>query len=169
MSRRRSSAVRPSRNVLQPHRLVPTPHLVPGKTIAAAIRSAALRGVHVDLVVPSEAATGIAQAAGYSYCADLFDVVVRVLEFARGLLHAETLTIDTDFALIGSANFDIHSFMLNFEVALLIYDDDCVSQLRLLRGECRDKSVALSASTGRTRPAIQRVADLVAKLLSPLL
>ncbi|MBL1216055.1 MAG: cardiolipin synthase [Planctomycetes bacterium] len=146
-----------------------TPYFVPDDATVVAIQTAALRGVEVNLVVPRVSDNWIAQAAGRSFYGELLGAGVKVHEFAEGLLHAKTLTVDTDFALIGSANLDIRSFMLNFELAVLIYDDDFASELRFLQGRYIQQSESLTLKRWRDRPGRQRIGDPLAKLLSPLL
>lgn len=146
-----------------------TPYFVPDDATAEAFRTAALRGVEVNLVVPRVSDNWIAQAAGRSFYGELLGAGVNVHEFREGLLHAKTLTVDTDFALIGSANLDIRSFMLNFELAVLIYDDDFASELRFLQGRYMQQSEPLTLGKWRGRPRYQRIGDPMAKLLSPLL
>jgi len=146
-----------------------TPYFIPDDAIVAAIRSSAMRGVQIDLVVPKRSDNWIAQAAGRSYYAELLDVGVRIHEHQKGMLHAKTLTVDKNFALIGSANLDIRSFMLNFEVALLIYDNNFSSNLRFLQERYMQAGVLLSNRIWNTRPMKQRIGDNIAKLLSPLL
>lgn len=146
-----------------------TPYFVPDDALVSALRSAAMRGVRVHLVVPKRSDSRIAQAAGRSYYGELLHAGVNIHEFIPGLLHAKTLTVDNDFALIGSANLDIRSFMLNFEIGLLIYDDDFASHMRFLQQTYMDQSDALTIEAWKSRGRWRRLGDNVAKLMSPLL
>ena len=146
-----------------------TSYFVPDEAILSAMRSAALRGVQVVLVVPKHSDHWIAQAAGRSHYGYLLDVGVEIFEFNDGLLHAKTLSIDRQFAVIGSANLDVRSFMLNFELALLVYDSDFASQVHYLQESYIHRSEGLVRHRWRKRGTTRVLLDNVAKLATPLL
>ncbi|MFO7892241.1 MAG: cardiolipin synthase [Longimicrobiales bacterium] len=146
-----------------------TPYFVPDESMLAAMRSASVRGVEVVLVVPKKSDHGLAAAAGRSHYPYLLDVGVEIREYPGALLHAKTLTMDRDFAIVGSANLDVRSFSLNFELALLVYDTDFASQLHYLQAEYLEKAERLSKQAWRRRGVVRKVADNVARLLTPLL
>ena len=146
-----------------------TPYFVPDDSMLAAMRSAALRGVEVILVVPKKSDHAMAAAAGRSHYGFLLENGVRIQEYPGALLHAKTLTVDREFAIVGSANLDVRSFSLNFELALLVYDSDFASQLHYLQTEYLAKAEPLSHGAWRRRGPVQKVADNVARLVTPLL
>jgi len=146
-----------------------TPYFVPDETMITAIRSVALRGAEVVLVVPRHSDNIVAQAAGRSHYGYLLDVNVQIYEFTAGLLHAKTLTVDRELAIIGSANLDVRSFMLNFELALLVYDTDFASHLHFLQQSYINRSERLMLAAWQQRGAVRIVADNIAKLATPLL
>ena len=80
------------------------------------------RGVATTIVFPARNDNWAVAAASRSYYADLLAAGVRIHEFQGGLLHAKTLTLDGEVALIGSANMDRRSFDLNYENNLLLAD-----------------------------------------------
>ena len=146
-----------------------TPYFVPDDAAVNAMIAASRRGVHVVLVVPHKSDNRITQAAGRSHYGLLLDAGIEIQEYTAGLLHAKTLTVDRDFGLIGTANLDLRSFYLNFEIALLVYDDDFASELRFLQQRYISNSVPLSKREWSKRPFRYRLGDNIAKLLSPLL
>jgi cardiolipin synthase A/B len=146
-----------------------TPYFVPDDSILQAMRSAALRGVEVVLVVPKKGDHGLAQAAGRSQYGFLLDVGVEVREYPGALLHAKTLTMDREFAILGSANLDVRSFSLNFELALLVYDTDFASELHYLQSEYLEQAERLTREAWEGRGVVRVVGDHVARLVTPLL
>ena len=106
--------------------IVTTPYFAPDDATAMALRTAARRGVATKLVVPARNDSPLVAAASRSHYQALLNAGVEIQEFAGGLLHAKTLTIDRDLAIITTANVDRRSFELNFEVSLLVYDSDVV-------------------------------------------
>lgn len=146
-----------------------TPYFVPDDSVLQALRSAALRGVEVVLVVPRKGDHALTQAAGRSHYGFLLEVGVEIREYPGALLHAKTLTMDREFAILGSANLDVRSFSLNFELALLVYDTDFASQLHYLQAEYLEKAERLTREEWAGRGVMRGMGDRLARLVTPLL
>jgi cardiolipin synthase len=109
---------------------VTTPYYVPSEAMQSALCSAGHRGVETTLVLPARNDSWVVAASSRSYYADLVAAGVRIFEYRPGLLHAKTLTLDDEVALIGSANLDRRSFDLNYENSIVIQDREFVSGVR---------------------------------------
>ncbi len=149
--------------------IITSPYLVPDEASLLALRLAAKRGVQVDIVVPERSDHPLVRAVGRAYFEDLLEAGVNVHLHRDGLLHAKTITLDDTVSIIGSANFDIRSFFLNFELNVLLYGPHVNARLRFRQRQYIDEADALSLETWRRRPAIVRLGGDVLKLLSPLL
>ena len=149
--------------------IINTPYFVPDEPTMAAMESAAMRGVRVDLVVPRRTDHPLVDAASRAYYEPLFEAGVRIFSHREGMLHTKAMSVDEGLALVGSGNFDIRSFKLNFELNLLFFDSDVPSRLRAIQETYIEESVELSLDKWRDRPAWHIVGQDVAKLLSPLL
>ncbi|MCA9294626.1 MAG: cardiolipin synthase [Phycisphaerales bacterium] len=149
--------------------IMTTPYFAPDQTVLAALIAAADRGVDVTLVVPAKGDKRLVAAAGRAAYADLLDAGVRIMLYKPGLLHAKTITVDRDVALIGSANLDRRSFWINFEVTTAIYDTDFASQLRRLQRTYIHHADPVDAKTWSARTAWTRLKENIAQLMSPLL
>lgn len=148
---------------------ITTPYFVPDEALMQAIQVAVLRGVRVDLIVPRKSDSPIVDAATRSYFANLLEMDVNLHLYEGGLLHAKTMSIDNAIALIGSGNFDIRSFQLNFEVNLLLYGPDITSELKLQQDDYIRNSTQLTQEVWNQRSFLRATAHNIAKLLSPLL
>lgn len=148
---------------------ITTPYFVPDEAFLQAIQTAVLRGVKVEIVVPSRSDQILVGAASRSYYDSLLEAGVDLYLYQAGLLHSKTMSIDGSLALIGSSNFDIRSFAINFEINLLFYDTDVTSRLRAQQHQYIADSIILTSKTWQNRPALQKTAQNIAKLLSPLL
>ncbi|MBN2296705.1 MAG: cardiolipin synthase [Pirellulales bacterium] len=148
---------------------ITTPYFVPDEPFLQAIQTAVLRGVKVEIVVPNRSDQVLVGAASRSYYDSLLEAGVDLYLYQPGLLHSKTMSIDDSLALIGSSNFDIRSFAINFEINLLFYDADVTRRLRIEQHQYISDSILLTAKDWRNRSALQRMAQNVAKLLSPLL
>lgn len=151
------------------HRVVLTsPYFVPGEAMVLALRLAAMRGVQVDVAVPRRSDHPLVDAAGRFYLDHLMRFGVNVYFYGDGILHSKTLTVDDDLAMFGSANYDIRSFALNFELNLLLHARSAVADLHIVQEAYLARSVrAAPADMPRTLPG--RLKVNLAKLFSPLL
>jgi cardiolipin synthase len=94
---------------------------------------------------------------------------VHVHLYQAGLIHVKAMTVDEGFAMFGTANFDMRSFYLNFELNLLLYDADLNGRLRSDLTRFIQESNELDPSTWQRRGVLRRWGAEFAKLLSPLL
>ena len=107
--------------------------------------------------------------AGRSFYAQLLDAGVDVREYVPGIVHAKTLVADGKVALVGSANMDLRSFRLNFEVHALVHDATTATSLRdAFYAEAVD-SRRVDLAAWKARPWSLRVKEGAARLVSPLL
>jgi cardiolipin synthase A/B len=146
-----------------------TPYFVPDEAMKAALIGAALRGVSVVLVLPDELDMPIVAAASRAHYEDLLEVGIRILHHEGGLLHAKTAVIDRELALVTSANLDMRSFWLNFEVSLVVYDVDFAGLLRFSQTKYIGQSHEVFLDEWRARPRLRRFVDNIAQLAGPLL
>ena len=110
-----------------------TPYFVPDATFLTAMRTAAARGVDVNLVVSRHSNKPVVQFAQQSYYEDLLAAGVRIYLYRGAFLHAKHTSVDDSVAVIGSSNLDIRSFALNSEVSVLVYDPQVVADLRKIQ------------------------------------
>jgi len=156
-------------NAAQRKVIITTPYLVPDEATLLSLAMAADRGVDVNLVIPVRTDLRIVSAAARSYYDYLLESGVKLHHHDKGLLHAKTMTVDDAFALLGSANIDIRSFELNFELSVLLYGEEVTRQLRFAQMQLVAESKQLDLETWRKRPKLQQYVDAAAALMSPLL
>jgi cardiolipin synthase A/B len=149
--------------------VITTPYFVPDDVFLQALRSAALRGVDVRLVLSLHANQTFTQFAQRSYYDALIDAGVKIHLYRPHFLHAKHLTVDNAVALVGSTNIDIRSFALNAEIILVIYDPEVVANLRALQERYFAHSDVLTAQDWERRPLLLKVAQNTARLADSFL
>jgi cardiolipin synthase len=149
--------------------VITTPYFVPDEPFLQAMQVAAQRGVEVNLILPVKTDHPLIDLAGQAYFEELLGAGVRIFAYEKGLLHAKTITIDDSIAFLGSSNFDIRSFSLNFEINLLLYGQEATRSLRERQMEYLHNSHALALSDWQNRGSLKRFGHDIAKLFSPLL
>ncbi len=148
---------------------ITTPYLVPDEALLQALETAVLRGVEVTVIVPRRCDQILVGAASRSYFDLLLSKGVEVFLYEPGLLHAKTIRIDDSLSLIGSSNFDIRSFALNFEINIVLYGEVFAAQLRREQENYLHFANRLTMAEWRSRPRWRRLGEDVARLFSPLL
>lgn len=156
-------------NASQRRIIITSPYLVPDEPTMLALTMAAQRGVQVDLVIPHRSDHPLVSAAGRAYFESLLDAGVNIYLHETGMLHTKIITVDDGFALIGSANFDIRSFYLNFELSVLLYGPQITQELRAVQTRYISDATPVDPERWSQRSALQRYGNSTAALLSPLL
>ncbi|HUQ68924.1 MAG TPA: cardiolipin synthase [Planctomycetaceae bacterium] len=106
-----------------------TSYFVPTPAFSSALCAAALRGVRTRVLVSGPVTYWMTYHAGRSFYDELLAAGVEVYEYTRGQQHSKTLTIDRCWSLVGTPNFDPRSVYLNFEVGVVLYDENIADQL----------------------------------------
>ncbi len=107
---------------------IATPYFLPTEILSHALITAARRGIDVRILLPGRSNQRLADFARGAYLREMQDAGARVLFFQRGMFHAKAGILD-DTAFTGSANMDIRSMLLNFEIALFVYDRESVAKM----------------------------------------
>jgi len=149
--------------------VIVTPYFVPSEAIYEAMQTAARSQVEVHLIVPRQSNSLATMLAAQSYYDGLLASGVNIHLYTPYFLHAKTLSVDGQIAVIGSSNMDLRSFHLDAEVSLLAYDAAVVQQLRREEERYLAHNEPLDLKTWRQRPRRRTIAEGVARLASPLL
>ncbi|MBL8841821.1 MAG: cardiolipin synthase [Planctomycetes bacterium] len=148
-----------------------SPYFIPDEATLAALVSSALRRVDVRVLLPALSISDvkIAAYAARSYYGKLLRGGVRIFEYEPSMLHGKTLVADGQIACVGSANVDLRSYRLNFEIGALINDTRFAATLerRFLRDVAHANEVTLELLARQTKS--MRFVCAAARLLSPLL
>ncbi|WP_335869961.1 cardiolipin synthase [Bacillus sp. 2205SS5-2] len=148
---------------------IASPYFIPDEDIFSALKIAALSGVDVRLLVPKRPDKRIVFHASRSYFPELLEAGARVFEYDKGFMHSKILIVDKELASIGTANMDMRSFHLNFEVNAFLYQTSSTNtlvkeyELDLLR------SFELTIDEFSKRHYGYRILESTSRLLSPLL
>jgi cardiolipin synthase len=148
---------------------ITTPYFVPDRSLLVALESAALRGVSVHMILPSRSNHRVTHRAGTSFYAELLEAGVELYEYLPGMIHSKTMLVDDELTLIGSANMDMRSFRLNFEVHTLMHDRTLTETLEARFEQDRANCRQLRLEQWIRRPWHHRLREGAARLVSPIL
>ncbi|SFJ96094.1 cardiolipin synthetase 2 [Marinilactibacillus piezotolerans] len=101
---------------------IQTPYFIPDEALMETLKIASLSGIDVKLMIPNKPDHPFIYRATLSYAEEMVNNGVEVYIYDAGFIHAKTIVIDGEILSVGTANFDIRSFKLNFEVNTFMYD-----------------------------------------------
>ena len=148
---------------------ITTPYFGPDDGLIQALMAAAGRGVKVTLIVPKLNDSTLVAWSSRSFYDDLMAAGVNIAEFHGGLLHTKSLLIDKRVAVFGSVNFDQRSLRLNFEISLIVYNDEFCAKLETLIESYLAQSDMVDPVSWAKRPRWRVMLENAAHLSSPLL
>lgn len=146
-----------------------TPYFLPDPALVSALNLAALRGVKVDIILPSRINLPVFLWASRGMWEQVLEQGCRIWLTPPPFDHSKLLLVDGCWTLLGSANWDARSLRLNFEFNLECYDVALAQRLGRWVEARRSNAhpVTLEEVTGRRLPA--RLRDALARLLTPFL
>src|SRR5690554_1563041 len=156
-------------NSAQKEVLLTTPYYIPDTSLQEALIIAALSGIDIKLLVPKIGDSKIVNIATQSFFDDLLKAGVQIYLYEKGFIHAKTFVVDGKLASVGTANLDMRSFDLNFEVSALVYDKQIAQQVRNSFYKDLENSIPIDTERWSNRPKLKRITEKIVRLVSPFM
>lgn len=156
-------------NLAKQEILLVTPYFIPGESVLNALKVAALGGVSVKIIAPGISDSRLVNAAAWSYYDDMLSAGVEIYLYQKGFMHMKAMVVDDYISVVGTANMDLRSFDVNFEVNAIVYGTKLASELRTTFYRDMDDSAKIQPAVWRKRPMFKQFPERIARLLSPLL
>jgi cardiolipin synthase len=144
-----------------------TPYFLPDERLLTALALAAMRGVAVDIVIPANSNHTLVDWATRANVGPMLSDGVRIWLCPPPFHHTKLMVVDDEWCLIGSTNWDIRSFRLNFELCVEVYDHALATRLGGVMRDSRGAALTEAELHGRTLAV--RLRDASARLLLPYL
>jgi len=142
-----------------------TPYFIPDEALNRALILAVHRGVDVRVLVPLHSNHRLADVAGRSYLRELQQEGARVLYYEAGMVHAKVVLMDDDIAMLGSANIDMRSLLLNYETAIFVYSAAEIQETAIWMTALMEEAHGRPGNAG----AMTMWQESLARLLAPQL
>lgn len=142
-----------------------TPYFLPENEILSALETAALRGVHVEIILPQKSNIWGMDRAMRANFQRLIKQGVRLYRTQPPFDHSKLCMVDDIWLLAGSANWDVRSFKLNFESVIECFDPHLAHQVRLIIEQKKQKAAAVTPE--KTTPLLRSILDNLFRLLTP--
>ena len=148
---------------------IETPYFIPDDSILEALRLAGLSGLDVRVMIPCKPDHIFVYLESMSYIGELLQAGIRFYTYEKGFLHSKVILMDDFVSSVGTANLDIRSFELNFEVNAFIYDE--VVNLKLTDKFLNDLQYCkeITLEDYNERSGIVKIKESFSRLLSPIL
>lgn len=149
---------------------IQSPYLILDKTLMETLKVACLSGVDVRIMIPSKPDHPFVYWASYSYAGELLNYGAKIYTYGEdAFLHAKTIVYDDSVASIGTANMDIRSFELNFEVNAFIYSEEKAREQRMIFEKDIENSREITKEIYESRSTYIKIKESISRLLSPVL
>ena len=148
---------------------VETPYFIPDDSIYEGLKIAGLSGLDVRVMIPNKPDHPFVYWAGLSYIGELLEAGVRFFTYEKGFMHSKVMIMDDLVSSVGTANLDIRSFKLNFEINAFMYNRETNKILaeRFLNDLENCKEITLETYNKRSKYI--KIKESVSRLLSPIL
>ena len=148
---------------------IQTPYFIPDEAMYNALLIALYSGVEVNIMIPCKPDHMFVYWATYSYIGELVMAGAKCYTYERGFLHAKGIIIDDKVFCYGTANMDIRSFALNFEVNVVVYNERKALEMRKLFENDLQYCKQITRDVYTSRSLLIRFKEQISRLLSPLL
>lgn len=149
--------------------LMQTPYFIPDASLLDALRIACLTGKDVKIMIPNKPDHMFVYWATYSHIGLMLEAGAKVYIYDNGFIHAKMIVIDEEVSSVGTANIDVRSFRLNFEVNAFIYSNEVSKKLSEAFSQDLKLSRQLTLEDYQRRSLKIRFKESVSRLLSPIL
>ena len=149
---------------------IETPYFLPTDPVQFALKTAALGGVDIRIMVPLRSDAKFVEWASRSYLREMVSAGVKVSYYNAGFLHSKLVVSDDSICTCGSTNVDFRSFENNFEANVFIYDEEVAVRMRDLYLADEQNSTLFTDIPKRVHPSfMKRLGESVVRMLSPLM
>lgn len=148
---------------------IQSPYLVLDKPMIEALKISAQSGVDIRIMVPDQADHFYMKWALGANIGNLIDFGIKFYRYEKGFIHSKTLVVDGLVTTVGSANFDIRSFKLNFEANAIIYDSDVAKEHEEIFLKDQKDCRFLTKEEYNNRGTRFKICESIVRLLSPML
>lgn len=156
-------------NMAKRYVFISTPYFMPGETTLNSLKTAAMSGVDVRIMLPHKSDSLLTYWCSRSFVEELLEAGVKVYWYQKGINHSKVIIVDGIVSSVGTANMDLRSFEQNFEVSFILYDRDVTKKLAGYFLKDLQSSTEVTIQRWKFRPKREKVYESVARLFAPVL
>ncbi len=146
-----------------------TPYFIPDEVLQRSLLVKARAGKDVTLIIPAKSNHPITDFARRHYLRELHQAGAHILFYQPGMLHSKAMIVDHCAGVFGSANFDLRSLFVNFEIGVVAHSTADVKAMRRWAEEIRGQSTEYIPGQPRRYRLLGNLAEDLSRLFAPLL
>ncbi len=147
---------------------ISTPYFVPDQQIVSALTLAVLRGVDVRILVPEETDSWLIDQSHRGIIGEIEKTGVKIYNYQKGFIHQKVMLVDDQYSFVGTANFDNRSFRLNFEITMVVDDEEFASKTEAMLNDDFAESRFVKEDEYSKSGFFKRLIARAALLLAPI-
>jgi cardiolipin synthase A/B len=148
---------------------IQTPYFIPDSSVIEALKTSALSGIDVRIMLTGIADKSIPYWAAFTYFEDILKAGVKIYHYKKGFMHSKTMIIDSRISTVGTTNMDIRSFRIDYQINSLIYDNKISKELTNdFFGDIKD-SVEFTLKDYKDMNILIKFRNSIARLFAPVL
>ena len=148
---------------------IQTPYFIPDESLHEMLKIAVLSGVKVKIMIPSKPDHPFVYRATEYFAKDIVEYGAEVYMYQNGFLHSKVMVVDDEIVSVGTANMDVRSFKLNFEINAFIYDRDVAEELIANFDEDQKNCIRATHDYFAKQSKWRKFKQAFSRLLSPIL
>ena len=149
---------------------IETPYFLPSEPVLFAIRTAALAGVDIRLMLPQRTDSRLLDQASKSYVREILQAGAKIYFYDDGFNHSKFLVCDDSISTVGSSNIDFRSLEHNFESNIFFYDEGMALRMKKIYLEDEAHSVLVDeAGQLEKHGFFQLLWESILRMFSPLM
>lgn len=148
---------------------ITTPYFIPDSSVYEGLKTAAVSGVDVRIIIPYQSDSRLVHMASLSYVEELLLAGVRFFQYRKGFVHAKIMIVDHLLATVGTANMDMRSFFCNFELTAVLFEQEPIASLVHDFEEDLQVCSEIQLEPFLHRSRLQKGEEILCRMLSPLL
>ncbi|MED2039174.1 cardiolipin synthase [Bacillus wiedmannii] len=148
---------------------IATPYFIPDQETLTLLRLSAISGIDVRILYPGKSDSIISDQASQSYFTPLLKAGASIYSYKDGFMHAKIVLVDDKIATIGTANMDVRSFELNYELISVLYESETVHDIKHDFEDDFKHSTEIKWNAFQKRSIKKRILESFMRLISPLL
>lgn len=156
-------------NNAQKYVYITTPYLVLDNEMITVLKLAADSGVEIRIIMPYKPDKWYVHAVSRANYPVLLNSGIKIYEYTPGFIHAKTIVVDDEMAIVGTTNFDFRSFYLHFENGVLMYKSACVKEVHDDYLKMIDVSKQITLESYYNESRVSRIKGKILKLFSPMM
>ena len=148
---------------------IQTPYFIPDASLLDALRIAALTGKDVRIMIPNKPDHLFVYWATTYHIGEMLKAGAKIFIYDNGFIHSKTIIVDKQVSSVGTANIDVRSFKLNFEVNAFLYNECIAKSLTDSYQKDIEVSKEWTLEEYSKRSWFIRFKESISRLLSPIL